>query len=109
MRDDRPSIPCTGILDVLPDGFGFLRTNGFSQGDRDVYVSLSQIRRFGLRRGDEVAGQIREPKDNEKYNALLKIDGINGLDPDAARQRPVFEKLTPLYPEERLRLETERA
>jgi len=106
-RDDRPSIPCTGILDVLPDGFGFLRTNGFTQGDRDVYVSLSQIRRFGLRRGDEVLGQVREPKDNEKYNALLKIDGINGLDPDAARQRPVFEKLTPLYPEERLRLETE--
>ena len=107
VRDDRPSIPCTGILDVLPDGFGFLRTNGFTQGDRDVYVSLSQIRRFGLRRGDLVAGQVREPKDNEKYNALLKIDGINGLDPDAARQRPVFEKLTPLYPEERLRLETD--
>jgi transcription termination factor Rho len=106
-RDDRPSIPCAGILDVLPDGFGFLRTNGFTQGDRDVYVSLSQIRRFGLRRGDLVAGQVREPKDNEKYNALLKIDGINGMDPDAARQRPVFEKLTPLYPEERLRLETD--
>jgi transcription termination factor Rho len=106
-RDDRPSIPCTGILDVLPDGFGFLRTNGFTQGDRDVYVSLSQIRRFGLRRGDLVAGQVREPKDNEKYNALLKIDGINDMDPDAARQRPVFEKLTPLYPEERLRLETD--
>jgi len=106
-RDDRPSIPCTGILDVLPDGFGFLRTNGFTQGDRDVYVSLSQIRRFGLRRGDEVLGQVREPKDNEKYNALLKIDGINGLDPDAARQRPQFEKLTPLFPEERLRLETD--
>ncbi len=106
-RDDRPSIPCAGILDVLPDGFGFLRTNGFTQGDRDVYVSLSQIRRFGLRRGDLVAGQVREPKDNEKYNALLKIDGINDMDPDAARQRPVFEKLTPLYPEERLRLETD--
>ena len=106
-RDDRPTIPCTGILDVLPDGFGFLRTNGFTQGDRDVYVSLSQIRRFGLRRGDEVAGQVREPKDNEKYNALLKIDGINGMDPDAARQRPQFEKLTPLFPEERLRLETD--
>jgi len=106
-RDDRPSIPCTGILDVLPDGFGFLRTNGFTQGDRDVYVSLSQIRRFGLRRGDEVAGQVREPKDNEKYNALLKIDGVNGIDPDIARQRPLFEKLTPLFPEERLRLETD--
>ncbi len=106
-RDDRPSIPCTGILDVLPDGFGFLRTNGFTQGDRDVYVSLSQIRRFGLRRGDEIQGQVREPKDNEKYNALLKIDGVNGVDPEVARGRPVFEKLTPLYPEERLRLETD--
>ena len=106
-RDDRPSIPCTGILDVLPDGFGFLRTNGFSQGDRDVYVSLSQIRRFGLRRGDEVLGQVREPKDNEKYNALLKIDAVNDVDPDVARQRPVFEQLTPLFPDERLRLETE--
>jgi transcription termination factor Rho len=106
-RDDRPSIPCTGILDVLPDGFGFLRTSGFSQGDRDVYVSLSQIRRFGLRRGDLVAGQVREPKDNEKYNALLKIDAVNGIDPETARKRPVFEQLTPLFPEERLRLETE--
>ena len=106
-RDDRPSIPCTGILDVLPDGFGFLRTNGFTQGDRDVYVSLSQIRRFGLRRGDMVAGQVREPKDNEKYNALLKIDSVNGIDPETARKRPVFEQLTPLFPEERLRLETD--
>ena len=106
-RDDRPSIPCTGILDVLPDGFGFLRTNGFTQGDRDVYVSLSQIRRFGLRRGDLVAGQVREPKDNEKYNALLKIDDVNGIDPETARKRPVFEQLTPLYPEQRLRLETD--
>jgi transcription termination factor Rho len=106
-RDDRPSIPCTGILDVLPDGFGFLRTNGFTQGDRDVYVSLSQIRRFGLRRGDEILGQVREPKDNEKYNALLKIDAVNGVDPEVARKRPMFEQLTPLFPEERLRLETE--
>ncbi len=106
-RDDRPSIPCTGILDVLPDGFGFLRTNGFTQGDRDVYVSLSQIRRFGLRRGDEILGQVREPKDNEKYNALLKIDAVNSIDPEVARRRPMFEQLTPLFPEERLRLETE--
>ncbi len=106
-RREGPVIPCTGILDVLPDGFGFLRTNGFAQGDRDVYVSLSQIRRFGLRRGDEIQGQVREPKDNEKYNALLKIDAVNGIDPDVARQRPVFEQLTPLFPDERLRLETE--
>ena len=107
VRDDRPSIPCQGILDVLPDGFGFLRTSGFTQGDRDVYVSLSQIRRFGLRRGDLIDGQVREPKDNEKYNALLKIDLVNGIDPETARKRPIFEQLTPLFPEERLRLETD--
>ena len=80
-RREGPVIACTGILDVLPDGFGFLRTNGFTQGERDVYVSLSQIRRFGLRRGDQILGQVREPKDNEKYNALLKID-------DGQRHRP---------------------
>jgi transcription termination factor Rho len=105
-RPEGPPVDKTGILDVLPDGFGFLRTQGFVQSDDDVYVSLSQIRRFGLRRGDEIAGQVREPKDNEKYNALLKIDTVNGVDPDTARQRPVFEKLTPLFPEQRLRLET---
>ncbi len=101
-----PPIPCVGILDVLPDGFGFLRTSGYAQGDHDVYVSLSQIRRFGLRRGDKIEGQIREPKDNEKYSALLKIDTVNGVDPEEARRRPAFEHLTPLFPEERLRLET---
>ncbi|HET6496549.1 MAG TPA: transcription termination factor Rho [Thermoleophilia bacterium] len=106
-RVEGPPIPCKGILDVLPDGFGFLRTDGFTQGDHDVYVSLSQIRRFGLRRGDEIDGHVREPKDNEKYSALLKIDTVNSMDPDEARKRPVFEKLTPLYPDERLRLETE--
>jgi transcription termination factor Rho len=105
-RPESPPVDKVGILDVLPDGFGFLRTQGFVQSDDDVYVSLSQIRRFGLRRGDEIAGQVREPKDNEKYNALLKVDTVNGVDPDTARQRPLFEKLTPLFPEERLRLET---
>ena len=106
-RVEGPPIPCRGILDVLPDGFGFLRTAGFTQGENDVYVSLSQIRRFALRRGDLIDGHVREPKDNEKYNALLKIDTVNGLDPEEARKRPVFEKLTPLFPDERLRLETE--
>jgi len=105
-RPESPPVDKVGILDVLPDGFGFLRTQGFVQSDDDVYVSLSQIRRFGLRRGDEIAGQVREPKDNEKYNALLKVDTVNGVDPDTARGRPLFEKLTPLFPEERLRLET---
>ncbi|MFA6002350.1 MAG: transcription termination factor Rho [Thermoleophilia bacterium] len=96
----------TGTLDLLPDGFGFLRTKGYVQSDNDIYVSLSQIRRFSLRRGDEVTGQVREPKDSEKYNALLKIEAVNGLDPEAARQRPNFDQLTPLFPTERIRLET---
>ena len=96
----------TGLLDVLPDGFGFLRTQGYTQSDNDIYVSLSQIRRFKLRRGDEIDGQVRTPKDNEKYHALLKIQTVNGLDPEQARHRPNFEQLTPLFPDQRLRLET---
>ena len=94
-----------GILDVLPDGYGFLRTQGYLPSEEDVYVSMSQIRRFGLRRGDEVSGVIRPPKDSEKYFALLRIENVNGLDPDAARRRPTFDKLTALFPDQRLRLE----
>ncbi len=94
-----------GILDVLPDGYGFLRTQGYLPSEEDVYVSMSQIRRFGLRRGDEVSGVIRPPKDSEKYFALLRIENVNGLDPDAARRRPGFDKLTALFPDQRLRLE----
>ncbi len=78
----------TGLLDVLPDGFGFLRTQGYTQSDSDIYVSLSQIRRFKLRRGDEITGQVRTPKDNEKYHALLKIQTVNGLDPGAGASPP---------------------
>ncbi len=103
---DRPMQLRTGLLDILPDGFGFLRTQGYTQSDSDIYVSLSQIRRFKLRRGDEITGQVRTPKDNEKYHALLKIHTVNGLDPAQARHRPNFDSLTPLFPEERLRLET---
>ena len=95
----------TGILDVLPEGYGFLRTSGYLPGNEDIYVSLSQIRRFGLRRGDEITGQVRSPRDNEKYPALLRIETVAGTDPDTARQRPDFDKLTPLFPEERYRLE----
>jgi transcription termination factor Rho len=95
----------SGILDVLPEGYGFLRTTGYLPGNEDVYVSLSQIRRFGLRRGDQVTGQVRNPRDNEKYPALLRIETVAGVDPETARQRPDFDKLTPLFPEERYRLE----
>ena len=96
----------TGILDVLPEGYGFLRCSGYLPGPEDVYVSLSQVRRHQLRKGDTVAGKIREPKNNEKYPALLQVDSVNGMDPEKAASRPVFDKLTPLFPNDRFRLET---
>ena len=96
----------TGILDILPEGYGFLRTRGYLPGDDDIYVSLSQIRRFHLKRGDEVMGQVRPPKDSEKYNALLRIEKVNSDNPEVCRDRKQFEHLTPLFPLQRLRLET---
>jgi transcription termination factor Rho len=96
----------TGILDLLPDGYGFLRTSGYLPGPEDIYVSLSQVRRFSLRKGDTVDGKVRRPKESEKYYALLEIETINGLDVEAARDRPNFDKLTPLFPDERFRLES---
>jgi len=95
-----------GILDILSEGYGFLRTNGYLQGANDIYVSQSQIRRFHLRQGDEVYGVVRPPKENEKYNALLRIEKVNDSDPEAIRKRRPFESLTPIYPADRLRLET---
>ena len=95
-----------GILDILSEGYGFLRTTGYLQGPNDIYVSQSQIRRFHLRQGDEVFGVVRPPKDNEKYNALLRIEKVNDSDPEVVRKRKPFESLTPIYPMQRLRLET---
>jgi transcription termination factor Rho len=95
----------TGILDLLPDGYGFMRTSGYTPGPEDIYVSLSQVRRFSLRKGDVVAGKVRRPKDNEKYFALLEVETVNGLDPEAAKDRRNFDKLTPLFPDDRFRLE----
>ncbi len=95
----------TGLLDILPEGYGFLRTNGYLPGPDDVYVSLSYVRKHSLRKGDTVTGKIREPKNNEKYPALLLVESVNDLEPDAATQRPQFDKLTPLFPNERFRLE----
>jgi transcription termination factor Rho len=95
----------SGILDVLPDGFGFLRTNGYSQGKGDVYASTSQIKRFNLRRGDEIVGQTRPAREGEKYPALVRIESVNGHEPQKGRYRSNFDDLTPLYPMERLRLE----
>lgn len=96
----------SGILDILADGFGFLRSDGYSPGSNDIYVSQSQIRRFHLRQGDEVAGNVRPPKDTEKYYAILKIILVNGDDPEKALTRKYFDSLTPIYPTERLYLET---
>jgi transcription termination factor Rho len=94
-----------GLLDLRDEGYGFLRTTGYLPGSRDVYVSASQVRRFALRKGDFVRGFSRPQASNEKYPALLRVDEINGLTPDDARQRPKFEDLTPLFPDEKLRLE----
>jgi transcription termination factor Rho len=96
----------SGILEIMAEGYGFLRTSGYMPGSEDIYVSPSQIKRFGLRVGDEVLGQVRAPKDNEKYFALLRVEVVNGLDPEQARSRPSFESLTPVFPHERIKLET---
>lgn len=97
-----------GVLEVMGEGMGFLRADHYLPGPNDIYVSQSQIRRFGLRTGDMVFGQIRPPKDTEKYYGLLRVESINGMDPEEARNRPKFESLTPIFPEERFDLETDR-
>lgn len=99
-----------GVLEILPDGFGFLRSPNYNYlpSAEDIYVSPAQIRRFDLKKGDTLCGTIRPPKDKEKYFALLKVDKINGRSPEKARERILFENLTPLYPEERLVMETTR-
>ena len=96
-----------GVLETLPDGFGFLRSPDYNYlpGPDDIYVSPSQIRRFGLRTGDTVEGQIRPPKDSERYFALLKVERLNGEPPEASAEKIMFDNLTPLYPNKRLRLE----
>ncbi|MFN2611292.1 MAG: transcription termination factor Rho [Actinomycetota bacterium] len=95
----------TGILDILPEGFGFLRTSGYLPAQEDVYVSLSQVRRFHLRRGDAIVGMARRPKESEKYRALVRIETVNEKTAEEIQGRPWFERLTPLYPEQRIRLE----
>ena len=95
-----------GVLEIIEDGFGFLRGERFLPGPDDIYVSQSQIRRFGLRTGDRVSGQVRPPKDNEKFFSLLRVEAVNGVDPETARRRPNFDKLTPIFPLEQIHLET---
>jgi transcription termination factor Rho len=109
IAEDDVLIPIAGILDVL-DNYAFVRTTGYLPGSNDVYVSLSQVRKYGLRKGDVVEGAVRQPKDGErreKFNALVRLDKINGLEPEQSKLRPEFSKLVPLYPQDRLRLETE--
>ncbi|MCD6519894.1 MAG: transcription termination factor Rho [Anaerolineae bacterium] len=95
-----------GVLEIVQDGIGFLRSDHLLPGPEDVYVSQSQIRRFGLRTGDMIIGQVRPPKDSEKYYSLLRVEAINGLDPEQAKNRPHFDQLTPIFPQEQLKLET---
>jgi len=96
----------SGVLEILPDGYGFLRVEDYVSGPDDVYISPSQIRRFNLRTGDLVLGQVRPPKEGERYYALLRVLAVNGMDPELATKRPEFDKLTPIYPDQRIRLET---
>ncbi|WP_329103948.1 transcription termination factor Rho [Micromonospora sp. NBC_01699] len=110
VNEDDVLVPVAGIIDVL-DNYAFVRTTGYLSGPNDVYVSMSQVKKYGLRRGDAVTGAVRAARDGEqrrdKYNPLVRLDTINGMEPDEAKRRPEFYKLTPLYPQERLRLETE--
>jgi transcription termination factor Rho len=111
IAEDDVLIPIAGILDVLEtQGYAFVRTTGYLPGPNDVYVSLSQVRKHGLRKGDVIEGAVRQPREGErreKFNALVRLDKVNGLDPEHAASRPEFSKLVPLYPQERLRLETD--
>ncbi|MEU6478441.1 transcription termination factor Rho [Streptomyces sp. NPDC047017] len=109
LAEDDVLIPVAGILDIL-DNYAFIRTSGYLPGPNDVYVSLAQVRKNGLRKGDHVTGAVRQPKEGErreKFNALVRLDSVNGMAPEHGRGRPEFNKLTPLYPQDRLRLETE--
>ena len=102
-------LPVGGLLDIL-DSFAFIRTGGYLPSPNDVYVSLQQVRKYGLRKGDVITGSVREPKDGErreKFNALVRVETVNGVEPENAKERVEFSKLVPLYPQERLRLETE--
>ncbi|MGH3588407.1 MAG: transcription termination factor Rho, partial [Pseudonocardia sp.] len=120
VREDDVLLPVAGVLDIL-DNYAFVRTSSYLPGPGDIYVSLNQVKKSGLRRGDAVVGAIRQPREGEelpsvggknvrgKYNALVRLDSVNGMSPEESRQRPEFTKLTPLYPQERLRLENPEA
>ncbi len=96
----------SGVLEILDEGYGFLRQDSLLPGANDVYISNSQIRRFGLRSGDTISGQARPPKEGEKYHSLLRVEAVNGLDPETAKSRPYFNALTPTFPDKLFNLET---
>jgi transcription termination factor Rho len=111
INEDDVLIPVSGILDIR-DNYAFVRTTGYLPGPQDVYVSLAQVRKYGLRKGDVITGAVRQPRDGErreKFNALVRLDTVNGMEPEQAKGRVDFSKLTPLYPQERLRLEQDPA
>ncbi len=98
-----------GILEIMNEGVGFLRTNHYQAGPDDIYISQTQIRRYGLRNGDLIIGNVRPPRESERHYGLLKVETVNSLDPEEAKQRPRFETLTPIFPEQRFDLETDRS
>lgn len=107
-RDEAPNLLVkSGILEILPDGWGFLRSSNFDPGAQDIYVAQAQIKRFGLKTGDTVSGQVRPPKDSERFFGLLRVETVNGVTPEQAKQRPDFDQLVPIYPDERMVLETD--
>ncbi len=106
LEDRDGNLNASGILAIVNDGYGFLRQEGNSSGGGDVYVSQSQIRRFGLRSGDEVTGRVRAPKEGERYFGLVRVETVNEIEPDKSRKRPKFESLTPVFPTEQIILET---
>lgn len=107
VEEDNEEVVGAGVLEITSEGFGFLRHNNFAANSEDIYVSQTQIKRFGLKTGDTVRGQIRPPKESEKYFGLLRVEEVNGVDPETARNRPQFDELTPIYPDDRIILETD--
>ena len=104
---DQQSLTASGVLETMNEGYGFLRQNGVRPASGDVYVSQSQIRRFALRTGDTITGQVRPPKDGERYFGLVRVERVNGLEPESSRSRPAFENVTPLFPNDRITLESD--
>ena len=104
---EQQSLAATGVLETMNEGYGFLRQHGVRPAAGDVYVSQSQIRRFALRTGDTITGQVRPPKDGERYFGLVRVERVNGLEPESSRSRPAFENVTPIFPNERIQLESD--